>query len=567
MAAAGASVSVPIADFACADFSDLRGIKKQLLDVAERSRERGLQHSGKWASELALALDPLPLNELPPVPELTEEDACDLDAYTLAKSYFDLKEYDRAAYFLRNCKSPKAYFLYMYSRYLSGEKKKDDETVDSLGPLEKGQVKNEVLRELRVELSKKHKARELDGFGLYLYGVVLRKLDLVKEAIDVFVEATHILPLHWGAWLELCNLITDKETLKFLSLPDTWMKEFFLAHIYTELQLIEEALQKYQSLIDVGFSKSTYIISQIAVAYHNIRVLISFQNRPGMKPELSYLAHNLCEIDKYRVETCCVIGNYYSLRSQHEKAALYFQRALKLNPRYLGAWTLMGHEYMEMKNTSAAIQAYRHAIEVNKRDYRAWYGLGQTYEILKMPFYCLYYYRRAHQLRPNDSRMLVALGECYEKLNQLVEAKKCYWRAYAVGDVEKMALVKLAKLHEQLNESEQAAQCYIKYIQDIYSCGELGDNLEISTAFRYLAQYYFKCKLWDEASACAQKCCAFNDTREEGKALLRQILQLRNQGETSTTETATPFLLPSSLSANNTPTRRVSPLNLSNITP
>lgn len=144
----------------------------------------------------------------------------------------------------------------------------------------------------------------------------------------------------------------------------------------------------------------------------------------SMKPELSYLAHNLCEIDKYRVETCCVIGNYYSLRSQHEKAALYFQRALKLNPRYLGAWTLMGHEYMEMKNTSAAIQAYRHAIEVNKRDYRAWYGLGQTYEILKMPFYCLYYYRRAHQLRPNDSRMLVALGECYEKLNQLVEAKK-----------------------------------------------------------------------------------------------------------------------------------------------
>lgn len=30
------------------DFSDLRSIKKQLLSVAERSRERGLQHSGKW---------------------------------------------------------------------------------------------------------------------------------------------------------------------------------------------------------------------------------------------------------------------------------------------------------------------------------------------------------------------------------------------------------------------------------------------------------------------------------------------------------------------------------------
>ncbi|XP_005992446.1 cell division cycle protein 23 homolog isoform X1 [Latimeria chalumnae] len=571
-------------------FLDLKEVKKQLLAVISLCSERGLMHNVKWASELAFALDPLPKNELPPPPPFTEEDAQDLDAYTLAKSYFDLKEYDRAAYFLQSCKSQKAYFLYMYARYLSGEKKKDDDTVDSLGPLEKGQVKNESLRELRVELSKKQKGGELDGFGLYLYGVVLRKLDLVKEAIEVFVEATHVLPLFWGSWLELCNLITDKEMLKSLSLPDTWMKEFFLAHMYTELQLIEEALQKYQSLIDAGFSKSTYIISQIAVAYHNIRDIdkaLSIFNElrkqdpyrienmdtfsnllyvRSMKPELSYLAHSLCEIDKHRVETCCVIGNYYSLRSQHEKAALYFQRALKLNPRYLGAWTLMGHEYMEMKNTPAAIQAYRHAIEVNKRDYRAWYGLGQTYEILKMPFYCLYYYRRAHQLRPNDSRMLVALGECYEKLNHLVEAKKCYCRAHSVGDVEKMALVKLAKLHEQLNESEKAAQCYIKYIQDICSCGEILDHHELSTAFRYLAQFYFKCKRWDEASACAHKCCNFNDTREEGKALLRQISQLRTQGETSSTDLSLPFLT-TPLSSSNTPVARVSPLNLSSVTP
>ena len=41
---------------------------------------------------------------------------------------------------------------------------------------------------------------------------------------------------------------------------------------------------------------------------------------------------------------------------------VYFQRALKLNPGYLSALTLMGHEYMEMKNTHAAIQSYRHEL-------------------------------------------------------------------------------------------------------------------------------------------------------------------------------------------------------------
>lgn len=46
------------------------------------------------------------------------------------------------------------------------------------------------------------------------YGVVLRKLDLIKEAVEVFVEAIHALPLHWGAWLELGNLVTNNEMVK-----------------------------------------------------------------------------------------------------------------------------------------------------------------------------------------------------------------------------------------------------------------------------------------------------------------------------------------------------------------
>ena len=59
---------------------------------------------------------------------------------------------------------------------------------------------------------------------------------------------------------------------------------------------------------------------------------------------------------------CLLTGNYYSIREQHEHAARYFQRALKLNPNFISAWTLMGHEYMEMNNQSAAIQAYRQGL-------------------------------------------------------------------------------------------------------------------------------------------------------------------------------------------------------------
>lgn len=121
------------------------------------------------------------------------------------------------------------------------------------------------------------------------------------------------------------------------------------------------------------------------------------------------------------------------------------------------------------------------------------------------------------------------------------------------------------------------------------------EHAEVSTALRYLGQYYFKNKLYDEASFCAQRCCDYNDVsvpsnsnhpvkvavcdgiridhrltgvgvcrlqaREEGKALLRQISQVRDQTDTPSADLFAP------LSNNNTPVRRVSPLNLISFTP
>lgn len=79
----------------------------------------------------------------------------------------------------------------------------------------------------------------------------------------------------------------------------------------------------------------------------------------------------------------------------------------------------MGHEYVEMKNSHAAIEAYRRAVgmhprlfspcptlnltgislDVNRKDYRAWYGLGQAYELMSMHNYALHYYQRATALK------------------------------------------------------------------------------------------------------------------------------------------------------------------------
>ncbi|XP_011875429.1 PREDICTED: cell division cycle protein 23 homolog [Vollenhovia emeryi] len=564
---------------------NLKEVKSDLLHAIRECSQRGLLHTTKWLAELNYSLknvevDAHDLTADLKAPEIGEAE----DVYTLAKTYFDLKEYDRAAHFTKDCISPKIRFLHLYSRYLSGEKKKIDDMTD----VPPDPLKNETLKDLCADLRADHLASRLDGYGLYLFGVTLKKLQLIKEAVDVLVESIYKVPMHWGAWLELAALITDREKLDGLCLPNHWMKYFFMAHMYLELQLIDEGLALYCQLQSMGFQKNGYVLAQTAIAVHyrrdvdnaietfkrilyddpycldNMDTYSNLLYVKELKVELANLAHRATEIDKYRLETCCIVGNYYSLRADHQKAVMYFHRALKMNPQYLSAWTLLGHEFMEMKNTNGAIHSYRQAIEVNKRDYRAWYGLGQTYEILKMPFYALYYYKQAQLLRPHDSRMVLALGEAYEKQDKIQDALKCYYKACNVGDIEGMALLKLATLYEKLGEHDHAAAAYTDFVIDEFRSV---DRTDLSHAYKYLTQYHLKKEQLDQANHYAQKCLQFDETKEEAKVLLRTIAEKRTKVEETSMVVddmnETDPVIEQRVQTDATPESQLSPMNLS----
>lgn len=543
-----------------------RHMKYEFLCAIRSCQSRGLLQTVKWLAEQAAALkcdSEKPDNDENRRYVITGDvDAEDnrtrsqLDNFTVAKSYFDLGEYDRAAHFLADDTSKMGYFLHMYSRYLSALRKNQLGHIDNHSTSDRSHSRNEELRVLRMELSKKHKNNDLDSFCLYLYGVILKKTSegLVQqnEATAVLCQSVKSYPMNWSAWFELSNVIADQNMLSSLHLPKHWMRDFFFALTHVDLINIDDAFPIYNDLKLNGFSDSKHIKTQEAIAHHNKRefdeaiviledlrredpyriehmdILSNMYYVKERKVDLAYLAHHCCEVDKYRVETCCIVGNYYSMQAVHEKAVVYFQRALKLDPNYLGAWTLMGHEYTEASNTPAAIQAYRNAVDLNRRDYRAWYGLGQTYELLKMPSYSLYYYKHAHRLRPFDSRMLMALGETYEALGRTEEAKMCYRKTAAVGDIEGMAHVRLAKLYKDEDKNDWAAYYYDKYLQQMDEHGIAMDTTAHTVAYVFLANYHLKTtKNYEAATYYAQKCQDDRGVREEGSAVLRQISQMR----------------------------------------
>ena len=97
---------------------DLLAMKAEISRVQTECCRRGLNQTSKWLAEINFAMKTtfLPADQVP-APELSP--GPDLDTYNLAKSYFDLKEYDRAAFFTRDMTSPLCKFLHIYSRSVS----------------------------------------------------------------------------------------------------------------------------------------------------------------------------------------------------------------------------------------------------------------------------------------------------------------------------------------------------------------------------------------------------------------------------------------------------------------
>ncbi|XP_074334260.1 cell division cycle protein 27 homolog B-like isoform X2 [Apium graveolens] len=94
---------------------------------------------------------------------------------------------------------------------------------------------------------------------------------------------------------------------------------------------------------DRAFSQAR-LISPYSLAGMDIYSTVLFHLKEDMK--LSYLAQELVSTDRLAPQSWCAMGNCYSLQKDHETALKNFQRAVQLNPRFVYAHTLCGHEYI-----------------------------------------------------------------------------------------------------------------------------------------------------------------------------------------------------------------------------
>lgn len=480
-----------------------------------------------------------------------------------------------------------------------------------LGPADGGVTVNKELPSLTRLLGTwldQQEAKGSNGRGWleYMYGILLAKNKSEDLAKEWFLKSVHIYPYNWGAWQELSNLLNNADELGEIIrlLPRHIMTFLFLIYTNQELGQVNEEVHHLIKQVEVYFPDSAFLKSQRALLYYHTKDydesnsifsqllqqdpyrLDSLDNYSDVlfvldyRPRLAFLAQLAAQTDKFRPETCCIVGNYYSRNSEHEKAVMYFRRALTLDRNCQSAWTLMGHEYLEMKNTHAALESYRRAVDVNRKDYRAWHGLGLTYEMLEMHSYALFYHQRAAALRPFDPKTWQAVASCFARVGKMDNAIRAYKRALVAGSyyyegttgtsfsagegaaagfgggiLDPECLYQIALLYERKSELEQCAG-YMELVlaqeegpdsQHGVEGDDLGGLLSsqgsgsvqaggtgtqgagvgvtatTSRARMWLARFNFEKKDYQRASELANELCQDGVEVEEAKALIRDI--------------------------------------------
>ncbi|KAI0753942.1 cell division control protein 23 [Irpex lacteus] len=489
-----------------------------LRNAARDCGERGLIVASKWAAELLVAISPSkrkkvaasgsqlstqatnvyqPPNtderhpQAPRLQPMSAEDmkqeldlqASEVDDLARGKTLMDNKQYTRAYEVLEHVNSAKGIFLKTYAQFLASEKQAlvDWYRLDST----KQQPPNPLNKSISSLLTmvSAAAARSKDPFLMFLKALFLHRLSRREEAIESALLSIAAYPWNWSTWTLLGECVDDGEehvtaVINFASTAiatepsarsdvSGGHSEQLNSPSENELLICDELLSNKM------FPLSTWIMSLRACVLYHLHDFSSAEKQ----------FKKILTLDKYRVDDIDVYSNILYVNENrlelsklaHDFLALdkdrpeYFKRATQLDHTYLSAWTLMGHEFVEMKNAHAAIEAYRKAIDVNRKDYRAWYGLGQAYELLSMHEYALYYYQHATSLRPYDVRIWQAQGMCYQEMTRYREAIECLKRALiGASQFETAIRLRMAGIYKILGEQDEAVACHT-YIVNTYS--------------------------------------------------------------------------------------------------
>lgn len=370
-------------------------------------------------------------------------------------------------------------------------------------------VLNPELPDIQAELRQLFDANELDGFGLYLYGMVLNrireerkgeKVDRTEEstgaslralnmdrsvyqpdrqssatsvmtadleqsqAIDdwsaeseayqraLMISSIRAYPWNWGVWQMLTTTIKDYVMLKRIesTLSDNLVfKRFWWAQALLHIRRDQEALEALMAL-ERDYPSSIYVKSQLAVAQHNLR-----NADPAME-----LFEVVRKEDPFRLETMDIFSNILYIKDDRATLRYLAHHALLVDKYNPISCCVIGNFYALSGEHLRAILFYLRALKLDSAYIDAWTLIGHEYIQLKDAHRAIAAYRRAVDSDPKAYRAWYGLGQAYELLYMPQYALYYYERAAELRPHDSRMWCALGACYEVMNQLDNTLLCY-----------------------------------------------------------------------------------------------------------
>lgn len=224
--------------------------------------------------------------------------------------------------------------------------------------------------------------------------------------------------------------------------------------------------------------------------------------------------------------------NHYELGVEHncngrlEESVAAFKTGLKLEPKYVPAWTNLGYVLCELGRFTEATEALNQALALDHKYAEAHCNLGVVHMRTGQWMFAEAHLRKAIELKNDYVNAYNNLGQTYLRLNQLPEAVEVFQIALELFPKNASANADLGAAYLSLGQLPEAKDCLERAVKT---------DPELSRSYFYLGQVYKATELASEAVKAFETFCNLEEEKYQKNPppdMKQMIASVRNECET-----------------------------------
>jgi protein O-GlcNAc transferase len=182
----------------------------------------------------------------------------------------------------------------------------------------------------------------------------------------------------------------------------------------------EGARESFQKALDLNpqFANAHINLGKVLIKLHEDAAAIQhFKAATAIEPEI--LVHDPTSYSSFNIFGLCLMSD-----GKYEEARRAFERAIRINPKYVPARVNMGNALVALKQDDAALTEFLAAVAAQPNDFLALKNIGLIYGRQAKFDLAVKYLEHAGELAPQDQEINVAVAEAQISVGKGPEARR-----------------------------------------------------------------------------------------------------------------------------------------------